>query len=75
MNSTLAMTLKGFGTVLLSFGFVVTVLALLGMHYGTRQAMGGAGLIGLAFLIVGGAVAGGGHAIARSSRGPDSSAR
>jgi hypothetical protein len=65
MNSTLAMTLKGFGVVLLSFGFVVVIIALLGIRYGSRDATGGAGLIAAGFIVVGALLTGGGFALSR----------
>jgi hypothetical protein len=68
MRSTLAMTLAGFGTVLLSFGAVVVVIGLLGLRFNSREAMGGAGLIGLGFIVAGALLAGGGYAVERSKR-------
>lgn len=73
MHSRLATALEGFGTVFLSFGAVIVVIALLGIRYGSREAMGGAGAIALGFLVAGAVLVAGGFMIKRSDRKNDTS--
>lgn len=60
------MTLAGFGVVFLSFGAVILVLGLLGLRFGGRASLGGAGLFGLAMLLIGAVLFGAGWARGRS---------
>ena len=39
----MSMTLAGFGVVFLGFGFTMLLLGFFGLHYGSRESMGGAG--------------------------------
>lgn len=54
--------------IFLSFGAVVIVIALLGVHFNSREAMGGAGRIGIGFLVAGAIFAAGGLLVGRSGR-------
>lgn len=60
MRSTLSMTLAGFGVVFLGFGGTMLLLGLLGLYYGTRESLGGAGAIGLVFVLIGAVLYGAG---------------
>ena len=62
MRSTLSMTLASFGVVFLSFGGVILFIGMLGLRFGSRESMGGAGMIGLAFVLIGAALFGAGYA-------------
>jgi hypothetical protein len=68
MHSKLAMALASFGTIFLSFGGVIVVIGLLGIRYGSRDAMGGAGAVALGFLIAGAILAGASYMIGRSDK-------
>lgn len=65
MRSNKSMLLLSFGVVFLSFGGVILVLGLLGLQFNTRESLGGAGLLALVFLFIGGALYGGGFAIGK----------
>jgi hypothetical protein len=60
MRSTMSMTLASFGVVLLSFGGVMLFLAMLGLHFGSRDSLGAAGTVGIPFLVVGAVLFGAG---------------
>ncbi|MEO8193484.1 MAG: hypothetical protein ABI681_06505 [Gemmatimonadales bacterium] len=60
MRSTLSMTLAGFGIVFLGFGSVMMTLGLLGLRFGTRHALGGAGALALGALLIGAVLTAGG---------------
>ena len=68
MHSKPGMALLGFGTIFLSFGGVTLVIALLGVRYGSREVMGGAGGVALGFLVVGAILAAGGLMVDRGRR-------
>ncbi|HZI99613.1 MAG TPA: hypothetical protein VFD22_03045 [Gemmatimonadaceae bacterium] len=53
MRSTMSMTLASFGVLFLSFGAVMVVLGLLGLHFGSRESLGASGSIGITFLVIG----------------------
>ncbi len=60
MRSTMSMTLASFGVILLSFGGVILFIGMLGLHFGSRESLGGAGTIGLAFVLIGAVLFGAG---------------
>lgn len=68
MHSRLATALESFGTICLCFGAVIVVIGFLGIRFGTRSGLGGAGAIALGFLIAGTILAGSGYMIGRSGR-------
>ena len=69
MRSTMSMTLAGFGVVFLGFGFTMLLLGFFGLHYGSRENMGGAGLVGGVFFLIGVVLFGAGFATNRKSAG------
>ncbi len=73
MPSKLAMALATFGTIFLSFGAVIVVIGLLGVRYGSREAMGGAGSVALGFLVAGAVLAGASYIVNRSAKTNDGS--
>lgn len=56
-----------FGVLFLSFGGVILLIAGLGLKYGTREALGGAGLMSLVMLLVGAVLFGAGFMGGRRS--------
>ena len=60
MRSTMSMTLASFGVLFLSFGGVILVLGMLGLHFGSRESLGHAGVIGTAFVVIGAVLFGAG---------------
>ena len=60
MRSTMSMTLASFGVIFLSFGGVILLIAMLGLRFGSRESLGGAGMIGLVFVLIGAALFGAG---------------
>lgn len=60
MRSTMSMTLASFGVLFLSFGGVMIILGLLGLHFGTRESLGGAGMVGFPFIVIGAVLFGAG---------------
>lgn len=73
MPSKLAMALASFGTIFLSFGSVIVVIGLLGIRYGSREAMGGAGKVALGFIVAGAVLAGASYMVSRSAKANDAS--
>jgi hypothetical protein len=69
MRSNKSMVLLSFGVLFLSFGSLFLILGLLGLHFGSRESLGGAGILALAFLLIGAALYGGGMAIGKRSDG------
>ena len=65
MRSNKSMLLLSFGVLFLSFGGVILLLGLLGIQFGARESLGSAGLLALAFLLIGGALYGGGFAMGK----------
>jgi len=65
MRSTGSMLMLSFGVLFLAFGSMFLVLGLLGLRFGSRESLGGAGLLALVFLLVGAALYGGGFALGR----------
>ena len=53
MRSTMSMTLAGFGVVFLGFGGVMLLLGMLGLHFGSRESLGSAGMVGGALVVLG----------------------
>lgn len=49
-----------FGVLFLSFGGVILLLGVLGLKYGTRETLGGAGMLAAAMLLVGAVLFGSG---------------
>lgn len=62
MRSTMSMTLASFGVIFLSFGSVILFIGLLGLRFGSRESLGGAGLLGLALVVIGAVFFGAGFA-------------
>ena len=60
MRSTMSMTLASFGVLFLSFGGVMLLLGMLGLHFGSRESMGSAGMLGGAFVLIGAVLFGAG---------------
>lgn len=60
MRSTMAMTLASFGVVFLSFGTVILVIGLLGLHFGSRPSLGLPGPLGLGLVVIGAVLFGAG---------------
>jgi len=56
------MTLASFGVLFLSFGSVILLIGMLGLHFGSRVSLGAAGTIGIAFVVIGTALFGAGFA-------------
>jgi hypothetical protein len=56
----MSMTLASFGVVFLSFGSVILFIGMLGLKFGSRESLGGAGMIGLVFVLIGAALFGAG---------------
>ena len=69
MRSTMSMTLAGFGVVFLGFGFTMLLLGFFGLHYGSRESMGGAGAVGGIFVLIGLVLFGAGFATNRKNAG------
>ena len=65
MHSRFSTALAGFGTIFLAFGSVIVVIGLLGIRFGSRESMGGAGSIALGFIVAGAVLAGAAFAIDR----------
>jgi drug/metabolite transporter (DMT)-like permease len=57
----MSMTLASFGVVFLSFGGVVLLIGTLGLHFGSRESLGGAGMIGLVLVLLGAVFFGAGY--------------
>ncbi len=49
----MSMTLASFGVLFLSFGGVMLLIGMLGLHFGSRESMGAAGTVGTAFVVIG----------------------
>jgi hypothetical protein len=62
MRSTMSMTLASFGVLFLSFGGVILLIGMLGLHFGSRESLGSAGTIGIAFVVIGAVLSGAGFA-------------
>jgi len=62
MRSTMSMTLAGFGVVFLGFGGVMLLLGMLGLHFGSRESLGSAGMVGGALVVLGAVFFGAGFA-------------
>jgi len=58
----MSMTLAGFGVVFLGFGGVMLLLGMLGLHFGSRESLGSAGMVGGALVLLGAAFFGAGFA-------------
>ena len=71
MRSNKSMLLLSFGVLFLAFGGVILLLGLLGLQFGARESLGGAGLLALVALLIGGALYGTGFAIGKRDRGVD----
>ena len=67
MRSNKSMLLLSFGVLFLAFGGVILFLLLLGVHYNSRESFGSPGLLGLVFVLIGGALYGGGSAMGKRS--------
>lgn len=67
MRSGLANTILSFGAIFLGFGFTFLVIGLLGVHYGSRPALGTAGMMALIGLVGGAVMAGGALAMGKKS--------
>jgi len=63
MRSKLSMVLAGFGVVFLSFGGVMLVLGTLGLRFGSRESLGGAGIVGIPFVLIGAILFGAGFTV------------
>ena len=71
MRSNKSMLLLSFGVLFVSFGGVMLLLGVLGLHFHTRESLGNAGLLTLVFLLIGAALYGGGFAMGkRDNRAP-----
>ena len=62
MRSTMSMTLASFGVVFISFGGVFVFIGMLGLHFGSRESLGGAGMIGTVLVLLGAVLFGAGFA-------------
>ena len=62
MRSTMSMTLAGFGVVFLGFGGVMLLLGTMGLHFGSRESLGAAGMVGGALVVLGAVFFGAGFA-------------
>jgi len=58
----MSMTLAGFGVVFLGFGGVMLLLGMLGLHFGSRESLGSAGMVGGALVVLGAVFFGAGFA-------------
>ena len=65
MRSNKSMVLLSFGVLFLAFGGVILLLLLLGIQYGSRESFGSPGLLGLVFVLIGGALYGGGFSMGK----------
>ena len=62
MRSTMSMTLAGFGVVFLGFGGVMLLLGTMGLHFGSRESLGAAGMVGGSLVVLGAVFFGAGFA-------------
>lgn len=65
MRSNRSMLLLSFGVLFLSFGSMFLLLGLLGLKFGSRESLGGAGMLALVFLLIGAVLYGGGFAMGK----------
>ena len=63
MRSNKSMLLLSFGVLFLAFGGVILFLLLLGIQFDSRESFGSPGILGLVFVLIGGALYGGGFAM------------
>jgi hypothetical protein len=64
----MSMTLAGFGTVFLGFGGTILLIAMLGLKFGTREHLGGAGRLGMGFVVLGAILFGAGYSVNKKNR-------
>jgi hypothetical protein len=68
MRSQKSMVLLSFGVLFLAFGSQFLIMGLLGLHHGSRESLGGAGLLALVFIVIGVLLYGGGIAIGKRDK-------